>query len=147
MVEESCGKCAPYRLGQVRVLEILERITEGKGELKDITELEELAEMIRELSFCALGQTAPNPLLTTLKYFRDEYLAHIVEKKCPAGECCALLSYEITDKCIGCTKCAKTCPTDAISGKVKEKHIIDQSKCIKCGACMTACPFKAIVRG
>jgi len=147
MVEESCGKCAPCRLGQVRILEILDRITEGKGELKDIKELEELAEMIKELSFCALGQTAPNPLLTTLKYFRNEYLAHIVDKKCPAGECNALLIHGITDKCIGCTKCVKTCPTGAISGKVKEKHIIDQTKCIKCSACVIICPFEAIVRG
>jgi len=147
MVEESCGKCAPCRLGQVRMLEVLERITNGTGEPGDIKELEELAEMTKELSFCALGQTAPNPLLTTLKYFKDEYIAHIVDKRCPAGECCALLSFEITDKCIGCTKCVKACPADAISGNVKERHELDKSKCIKCGACITACPVEAIVRG
>ena len=147
MVEESCGKCAPCRLGQVRMLEVLERITNGAGEPGDIKELEELAEMTKELSFCALGQTAPNPLLTTLKYFKDEYIAHIVDKRCPAGECCALLSFEITDKCIGCTKCVKACPADAISGNVKERHELDKSKCIKCGACITACPVEAIVRG
>ena len=146
MVEESCGKCAPCRLGQVRMLETLDRITKGEGELKDLAELEELAEMTRELSFCALGQTAPNPLLTTMKYFREEYLAHIVDKKCPAGECEALISFEITDKCKGCTKCSRLCPVGAITGVVKEKHVIDRSKCIKCGACQAACAFAAIVK-
>ena len=146
MVEESCGKCAPCRLGQVRMLEILERITNGEGRLEDLKKLKDTAFMTRELSFCALGQTAPNPLLTTLKYFEDEYLAHINEKRCPAGECTALLNYEITDSCIGCTMCAKKCPAEAISGILKEKHSIDISKCIKCGACMDACPKQAIVR-
>ena len=146
MVEESCGKCAPCRIGLVRMLEILERITEGEGVPGDLDELEELAEMVNELSFCALGQTAPNPILTTFKYFKDEYLAHINDKRCPAGECSALLNYEITDKCVGCTKCAKSCPAGAIAGKLKEKHSIDKSRCVKCGACMGACPVKSIVR-
>ena len=147
MVEESCGKCAPCRLGLVRMEEALERITNGAGTLNDLKELEELAAMTKELSFCALGQSAPNPLITTLKYFRDEYLAHINDKRCPAGECSALLSFEITDNCIGCRKCAKICPSSAISGKVKEKHTIDRTKCIKCGACVAACPVKAIIKG
>ncbi|MCL1830470.1 MAG: NADH-quinone oxidoreductase subunit NuoF [Oscillospiraceae bacterium] len=147
MVEESCGKCAPCRLGQVRMLEILERITNGSGTLKDLDELERLATVARELSFCALGQTAPNPLMTTMKYFRDEYIAHIVDKRCPAGECTALLTFTITDSCIGCTKCARSCPVSAISGNLKEKHTIDATKCIKCGACMADCPVKAIVQG
>ncbi|MCL1808417.1 MAG: NADH-quinone oxidoreductase subunit NuoF [Clostridiales bacterium] len=146
MVEESCGKCAPCRIGLVRMHEILERITGGEGEIGDLAELEELAEMVNELSFCALGQTAPNPVLTTFRYFKDEYLAHINDKKCPAGECSALLNYEVTDKCVGCTKCAKACPAAAISGKLKEKHSIDKGKCVKCGACMGACPVKSIVR-
>ena len=146
MVEESCGKCAPCRVGLVRMYETLDRITEGKGTLNDLKELEELAEMVTELSFCALGQSASNPLLTTLKYFRDEYLAHINDKKCPAGQCSALLSYEITDKCIGCRKCARSCPASAISGKVKEKHVIDRDKCVKCGACVNDCPVKAIIK-
>ena len=146
MVEESCGKCAPCRLGLVRMQEALERITEGEGTLSDLRDLEELAAMTKELSFCALGQTAPNPFLTTIRYFRDEYLAHIQEKRCPAGECTALLNYSITEACIGCTKCARTCPVEAISGKVKETHVIDTAKCIKCGACLEACPVKAITR-
>ncbi|MCL2166518.1 MAG: NADH-quinone oxidoreductase subunit NuoF [Clostridiales bacterium] len=146
MVEESCGKCAPCRLGLVRLYEALARITEGEGTMADLQELEEIAEMVREMSFCALGQTAPNPLLTTLQYFREEYLAHIEEKRCPAGECSALLNYTITEGCIGCTKCARNCPVSAISGKVKEQHSIDQSLCIKCGACMSDCPVHAIIK-
>jgi NADH:ubiquinone oxidoreductase subunit F (NADH-binding)/(2Fe-2S) ferredoxin/Pyruvate/2-oxoacid:ferredoxin oxidoreductase delta subunit len=147
MVEESCGKCAPCRLGLVRMHEALERITNGQGTLNDLKELEELAAMTRELSFCALGQSAPNPLITTLKYFKDEYLAHINDKKCPAGQCAALLSYEITESCIGCKKCIKICPSAAISGKAKERHSIDRGKCIKCGACVPACPAEAIIKG
>ena len=147
MVEESCGKCSPCRIGLVRMYEILDRITTGAGTLEDLTELEELAVMVKELSFCALGQTAPNPVKTTLRYFKDEYLAHINEHRCPAGQCVELLKYNITDKCIGCTKCAKTCPTTAISGKVKERHSIDVEKCVRCGACIDACPVNAIIRG
>jgi ferredoxin len=127
--------------------EALERITNGTGTLDDLKDLEELAAMTSELSFCALGQTAPNPFITTIKYFKDEYLAHIVDKKCPAGECTELLSYEITDACIGCTKCIKACPAAAISGKLKEKHLLDRAKCIKCGACVPTCPKKAIIKG
>jgi NADH:ubiquinone oxidoreductase subunit F (NADH-binding)/NAD-dependent dihydropyrimidine dehydrogenase PreA subunit len=147
MVEESCGKCAPCRLGLVRMHEALARITDGQGTLNDLKELEELAAMTKELSFCALGQSAPNPLITTLRYFKDEYLAHINDKKCPAGECTALASYEITASCIGCRKCIKICPAAAITGKVKEKHSIDRNKCIKCGACVPACPSEAIIKG
>ncbi|MCL1816419.1 MAG: 4Fe-4S binding protein, partial [Clostridiales bacterium] len=147
MVEESCGKCAPCRLGLVRIYEALARITDGTGTLDDLRELEELAEMVSSLSFCALGQSAPNPLKTTLRYFKDEYLAHINEKRCPAGECEKLLNYAINDLCIGCRKCVKACPVAAISGKIKEKHTIDTAKCIKCGACVESCAVKAIVVG
>jgi len=143
-VEESCGKCVPCREGTKRMLEILERITSGKGEVGDIERLESLSETISSASLCGLGQTAANPVVTTIKYFRDEYEAHIHDKKCPAGSCQALLQYFITDKCIGCTKCAKVCPVNCISGKVKEQHVIDQDTCIKCGACMDACPVKPI---
>lgn len=145
-VEESCGKCTPCREGTKRMLEILERITEGKGTLEDLDRLEELGNTIKSTSLCGLGQTAPNPVLSTLKYFRDEYEAHVKEKRCPAGVCSALANYIITSDCKGCTKCARQCPVGAIEGKVKELHIIDQVKCIKCGACMTACTFKAIIK-
>jgi NADH-quinone oxidoreductase subunit F len=145
-VDESCGKCSPCRIGNKRLLEILTRITEGKGTEKDLVDLKNLSETIKDTSLCGLGQTAPNPILSTLKYFYDEYEAHIKEKRCPAGVCQALLQYIITDKCIGCTKCARNCPVNCISGKVKEKHFIDQSKCIKCGACLTNCNFNAIIK-
>lgn len=145
-VDESCGKCTPCREGTKRMLEILDKITEGKATMDDLTTLDELTENIRLTSLCALGQTAPNPVLSTLKHFRDEYEAHITNKKCPAGVCKALLGYSITDACTGCTKCARQCPVNAISGKVKELHIIDQGKCINCGVCMDACSFKAIIR-
>jgi len=145
---ESCGKCTFCRIGTKRMLEILTRITEGKGELEDIEKLEELATNIIKGSLCGLGQTAPNPVLTTLRYFKDEYLAHIQEKHCPAGVCTALIKYEIiAEKCIGCTACARKCPVSCISGKVKEPHVIDQDKCIHCGACYTACKFDAISKG
>ena len=144
---ESCGKCTPCREGTKRMLEILERITNGKGEEGDIEKLEKLASSIKAGALCALGQTAPNPILSTLRYFRDEYEAHIKEKRCPAGQCHHLLSYKITDACKGCSLCAKNCPVNAISGEPKKKFVIDQAKCIKCGACITKCPFKAIVRG
>ncbi len=144
-VDESCGKCAPCRIGTVRLLEILEKITSGNGELEDLDKLEELANYIKSASLCGLGQTAPNPVISTLRYFRDEYVAHIVDKKCPAGVCKKLLSYSIdADKCKGCTLCSRVCPAGAINGKVKEAHVIDTTKCVKCGACMEKCKFGAI---
>lgn len=143
---ESCGKCTPCREGTKRMLEILTRITEGQGREGDIELLESLAKNIKETALCGLGQTAPNPVLSTLKYFRDEYEAHIKEKRCPAGVCEKLASYTITDACRGCGLCARNCPVQAISGKIKEKHVINQDICIKCGACMAACPFKAITK-
>ncbi|WP_418921825.1 NADH-ubiquinone oxidoreductase-F iron-sulfur binding region domain-containing protein [Clostridium ganghwense] len=145
-VEESCGKCTPCRIGNKRLLETLEKITVGKGTKQDLENLKELSETIKDTSLCGLGQTAPNPVLSTMKYFMDEYEAHIYEKRCPAGVCGDLLRYEITSSCIGCTKCARQCPVSCISGKVKEKHIIDQEKCIKCGQCYSACPVGAIIK-
>lgn len=143
---ESCGKCTPCREGTKRMLEILEKITDGRGEESDITMLESLATSIRAGALCALGQTAPNPVLSTLHYFREEYDAHIKEKRCPAGACTKLLRYVITDACKGCSLCARNCPVKAITGEPKKKFTIDTAKCIKCGVCMTKCPFKAIVR-
>lgn len=146
-VDESCGKCSPCRIGTKRMLEILTRITEGKGEDGDIEKLESLAETIKSSALCALGQTAPNPILSTIKHFRDEYEAHIYEKRCPAGKCKALLNYHIdSDKCRGCTLCAKQCPAGAIVGKIRSVHIIDNKKCIKCGTCMDKCKFGAIYK-
>lgn len=144
---ESCGKCTPCREGTKRMLEILTRITEGQGREGDIELLEELAVNIKETALCGLGQTAPNPVLSTLKYFRDEYEAHIKEKRCPAGVCEKLANYRITELCKGCGLCARQCPVQAISGQQRSQHVIDTTKCIKCGACMAACPFKAIVKG
>ena len=147
-VDESCGKCAPCRIGTKRMLEILERIVEGKGQDGDIEKLEELATSIKTTALCGLGQTAPNPVLSTLKYYRHEYEAHIYEHRCPAGQCKALLNYKIDpDKCKGCTLCARNCPANCISGKVREAHVIDNSKCLKCGACMEKCKFGAITKG
>ena len=144
-VDESCGKCTPCRIGTKRMLEILERITEGNGTLEDIDKLEKLAHTIIKASVCGLGQTAPNPVLSTLKYFRDEYIAHVEDKKCPAGECKALANITIDPaKCKGCGLCKRNCPVDAILGEVKQPHKIDPDKCIKCGTCITKCPFKAI---
>ena len=146
-VDESCGKCTPCRIGTRRMLEILDRITKGEGKLEDLDKLEELAKYIQANSLCGLGQTAPNPVISTLRFFRDEYIAHIVDKTCPAGVCKALLSYNIDpDKCKGCTLCARNCPADAITGTVKNPHVIDHSKCIKCGACMANCKFGAIYK-
>jgi NADP-reducing hydrogenase subunit HndC len=147
IVDESCGKCTPCREGTKRMLEILERITEGKGEEGDIDKLENLAKNIKNSALCGLGQTAPNPVLSTIRFFRDEYEAHIKDKKCPAGVCKALLNYTIVaDKCKGCGICAKNCPQGCISGQPKSPYTIDSSKCIKCGVCMEKCPFKAIVK-
>ena len=146
-VDESCGKCTPCRIGTKRMMEILEKITDGKATLADLDELEKLAYYIKENSLCGLGQTAPNPVLATLRFFKDEYISHIVDKKCPAGVCKALLSYSIeADKCKGCTLCSRKCPVGAISGAVKEAHTIDTSKCIKCGVCMDSCKFGAIIK-
>ena len=153
-VDESCGKCTPCRIGTRRLLEILDKIISGKGEMEDLDRLEELANYIKSASLCGLGQTAPNPVLSTLRYFRDEYVAHIVDKKCPAGVCKKLLQYKIVaDKCFGCGMCARQCPADAISktdyvapGKKLAAYAIDPKKCVKCGACMGACKFKAIVK-
>ncbi len=146
-VEESCGKCTPCRVGTKRLLEMLTKITKGQATMEDLDKLEELCYYIKENSACALGQTAPNPVLSTLRYFRDEYEAHVKEKRCPAGVCKALLSYHIdADKCRGCTLCARNCPNNAISGSVRNPHIIDQDKCIKCGACMEKCKFGAIYK-
>lgn len=146
-VDESCGKCAPCRIGTRRMLELLTKITSGKGEDGDIEKLETLANSIKASALCGLGQTAPNPVLSTLRYFKDEYEAHIKEKRCPAGVCQALLRFTINpEKCKGCGICAKNCPTNAISGKIKQPHVIDIDKCIKCGTCIDRCPFDAIYK-
>ena len=146
--DESCGKCPPCRIGTKRMLEILDKITRGEGTMEDIDNLETLARTISSSALCALGQTAPNPILATLKFFREEYEAHIIDKKCPAGVCKHLLQYQIdADKCKGCTACARNCPVGAIEGAVREPHRIDTAKCIKCGSCIEKCRFGAISRG
>ena len=146
-MDESCGKCSPCRIGTKRMYEILDKITKGQGTLEDLDLLEELCMHVKTNALCGLGQTAPNPVLSTLKHFRDEYIAHVVDKKCPAGVCKSLLSYKIVEsKCTGCTACTRVCPADAISGTVKKPHVIDQDKCIKCGACMSKCKFGAIIK-
>ncbi|XMB86442.1 NADH-quinone oxidoreductase subunit NuoF [Mycoplasmatota bacterium WC44] len=142
--KESCGKCVHCRIGTKRMYEILKRISEGKGELNDLEELERLAETVKDASLCGLGQSAPNPVITGLKYFKDEYLAHINDKKCPSKSCSDLLTYTINDNCTGCTLCAVKCPVNCIDGTRKELHIINQNQCIKCGNCFTACNFKAV---
>lgn len=144
--DESCGKCTPCRIGTTRLLEYLEKITEGKATMQDLEDMEELCYYIKDNALCGLGQTAPNPVLSTLMYFKDEYVAHVKDKKCPAGVCKALLQYYITENCKGCTLCAKKCPVGAISGKVKERHAIDTDKCIKCGVCMDVCKFNAVIK-
>ncbi len=147
-VDESCGKCTPCRVGTKRLLELLNKITDGKGTMEDLDKIEELAEFIKANSLCGLGQTAPNPVLSTMRYFRDEYVEHIVNKRCPAGVCKALLNYKIDPvKCKGCTLCARTCPAGAISGTVRQPHSIDTTKCVKCGACVEKCKFGAISKG
>lgn len=144
-VDESCGKCTPCRIGTKRMLEILEKVTEGNGETEDLEKLERLAKTIQKASVCGLGQTAPNPVLSTMKYFRDEYITHIRDKKCPAKECKALRAIEIDpEKCRGCGICKKNCPVNAITGEIKQPHKIDEDVCIKCGTCISKCPFKAI---
>ena len=146
-VDESCGKCVPCRVGTVRLLETLEKITNGNGTLEDIDKLEELSEYIKSASLCALGQTAPNPVLSTMKFFRDEYIAHVVDKTCPAHVCKNLMKYKIVPElCKGCTLCSRKCPVSAISGTVKNPHVIDTSKCIKCGVCISSCKFGAIIK-
>ena len=146
-VDESCGKCTPCRVGTKRLREMLDKITDGKATLEDLDKLEELCHYIKDNSLCGLGQTAPNPVLATLKFFRDEYVAHVVDKKCPAGVCKNLTKFSIeADLCKGCTLCAKKCPVGAISGTVKQPHTIDTEKCIKCGVCMDSCKFKAIIK-
>jgi NADP-reducing hydrogenase subunit HndC len=143
---ESCGKCVPCRVGTKRMLQILERITKGEGEPGDIEKLESLGQTIKETSLCGLGKTAPNPVLTTIKYFREEYEAHINQQKCPSRQCKELVNSYVIDpeECIGCTKCSQECPVEAISGVVKEAHKIDPDKCTVCGSCVTVCPVDAI---
>lgn len=146
-VDESCGKCTPCRVGTRKLLQLLEKITDGKGEMEDLEKIQDLATHMKTSSLCALGQSAPNPVLSTLQYFGDEYLAHIKDKKCPSGVCKNLLQYEIiADKCKGCTLCARNCPANAITGTVKNPHVIDTTKCIKCGVCMNNCKFGAIIK-
>lgn len=145
-VDESCGKCTPCRIGNKRILELLKKITEGNAVEEDLEKLKELCEVVKDASLCGLGEAAPNPVLSTLKFFGEEYKHHVVEKTCIAGVCKGLVKYEVTDNCIGCTKCLRACPVLAIKGKVREKHVIDVKKCIKCGLCYEACPAKAIIK-
>jgi NADH:ubiquinone oxidoreductase subunit F (NADH-binding) len=147
-VDESCGKCAPCRIGGRTCYNILDRISKGLGEPDDLQKLKDIGHAMRKASLCGLGQTAPNPFMSTMKYFEEEYRAHIEDKKCPAGKCKSMLTYSIdAEKCVGCTACARKCPVSCIRGEVKKLHVIDQSKCIKCGQCFTACKFDAVKKG
>jgi NADH:ubiquinone oxidoreductase subunit F (NADH-binding) len=147
-VDESCGKCAPCRVGGRTCYNILDRISKGQGVPEDLQKLKDIGHAMRKASLCGLGQTAPNPFMSTMKYFEEEYRAHIEDKKCPAGKCKSMLTYSIdAEKCVGCTACARKCPVSCISGEVKKLHVIDQSKCIKCGQCFTACKFDAVKKG
>ena len=146
-VDESCGKCAPCRIGTRRLLELVTKVTEGKATMEDLDKIEDLCLAIKSSSLCALGQTAPNPVISTLRYFKDEYIAHIKDRTCPAHVCKALVRYHIdADKCKGCTACARKCPVEAITGTIKLPHTIDTQKCIKCGACMDTCKFGAVYK-
>ncbi|MGC9054475.1 MAG: NADH-ubiquinone oxidoreductase-F iron-sulfur binding region domain-containing protein, partial [Candidatus Hydrogenedens sp.] len=143
--DESCGKCTPCREGTKRILEILARITEGKGTEEDLEKLERLANLVKKSSLCGLGRAAPNPVLSTLTYFKDEYLSHVRDKKCPSKKCRSLIHYEIDpEKCVGCTMCSKNCPVSCIAGERKGVHVIDTARCIKCGRCFEVCRFKAV---
>ena len=145
-VDESCGKCTPCRIGTRRLYQLIDKITTGKAELEDLDKIRELCAHMKSTSLCALGQTTPNPVISTMRYFEDEYIAHVKDKTCPAGVCKDLLKYHIIpDKCKGCTLCAKNCPVDAISGEVKKPHVIDRDKCIRCGLCMRNCKFGAVI--
>lgn len=143
-LDESCGKCTPCRIGNKRLYEMLEEICDGRATMETLNKLKNLSRTIKDTALCGLGQTSPNPVLSTIANFEDEYLAHIRDQKCPAGVCTNLISFEINDKCVGCTLCARNCPVGCIAGEKKQRHVIDQSKCIKCGVCFQACKFHAI---
>ena len=143
---ESCGKCTPCRIGNKRMLEIITKITEGYGTMEDLKELETLASHIKSTSLCGLGQNSPNPVLSSLRYFKEEYIAHIKNKCCPAGVCKALIKYDITEKCVGCGLCKRNCPVQCINGEIRTKHKIDETECIHCGLCQSLCPVKAIIK-